>query len=342
MIVAYHSSDAYARILGVSIASLFDNNKNMDDITVYVIEREISNENKKALDKIADQYGRHIEYVPMPDINDFEDLRLVKVKKKWIFDSFCRLYLDDLLPKTVDKVLYLDSDVLATDSLEQLWNTDLSNHVAAGVKDCVNKKYYELFGLKEGAHYCNSGVILINLKKWRAENLGNQIRHYVHEQNGYAFFMEQTVMNGVIQDKWLILPAKYNVNTLMMMLTYKEIQTLRKINDFYSEKEVKEAVKHPALIHMTSVFLVHNRTWIERSNHPARPIYEKYKKMTPWADVKDLPDSRNRLNKIFDKMIDILPNTVILPAVSLVYNHIRPLNIRRNMRKYSRIQEHVI
>ena len=335
MNIAYHSSDAYARILAVSVASLFENNQTCDEINVYIIERGITDENKIALESIAQKYGRNIIYIPMPDINEKEDLRLKKVKKKWIFDSYCRLYLDDLLPDSIDKVLYLDSDVLIADSLQELWDTDLSNHVAAGVKDCISRKYYELLGLKDGAHYCNSGVILINLKKWRDDHIGDQIRQFVHNRNGYVFFMEQTVMNGVIQDKWLILPVRYNVNTLMMMLSYREIQTLRRSEDFYNEDEVKEALEHPALIHMTSVFLVHNRTWIEGSNHPAKPLYEKYKALTPWADASDLPDKRNLWVKMQDKIIDVLPNRIMLLAVSLIYNNARISNIKRKMKKYS-------
>ncbi len=335
MNVAYHSSDAYARILAVSIASLFENNQTCDEINVYIIERCIVDETRAALNSIAQKYGRNIIYIPMPDINAKEDLRLQKVKKKWIFDSYCRIYLDDLLPDSVEKVLYLDSDVLVTDSLQELWNTDLSKNVAAGVKDCISQKYYELLGLKDGAHYCNSGVILINLKKWREDHIGDQIRQFVHNRNGYVFFMEQTVINGVIQDKWLILPARYNVNTLMMTLSYQEIQTLRRSDDFYSESEVKEALAHPALIHMTSVFLVHNRTWIEGSNHPARPIYEKYKSMTPWECEADLPDKRSAFVKIRDSIIDIIPKALLLPVVSAVYNELRICIIKRNMRKYS-------
>ncbi len=333
MNIAYHSSDLFAPVLGISIASVFENNKDSDDITIYVIENKITQDNQNRLRELADKYGRNVVFIPMPDINETEQLHLKKVKEKWIFDSYCRLFLDDLLPATVDKVLYLDSDVLVTDSLEQLWNTDLSDHVAAGVKDCFNKKYYDLLGLKECAHYCNSGVILINLKKWREERIGDQVRQYVHERNGYVFFMEQTVMNGVIQDKWLILPVKYNVNTLMMTLTYKEIQTLRKIDDFYSEKDVKEAVKQPVLIHMTSVFLIHNRAWIKENNHPAKSIYEKYKAMTPWKDADDLPDTRSKLVKVMDWIIDMIPNCVMLPLVSFMYNHIRVFNIRREMKK---------
>lgn len=340
MDVAYHSSDAYARIMGVSITSLFENNKSMETITVYIIERDIKLENKNAINSIAEKYGRQIVYIPMPDINEMERLRLRKIKEKWVFDSYCRLYLDDLLPRTVDKVLYLDSDVLVTDSLQELWEIDLRNYIAAGVKDCFNKKYYELLGLKEGAHYCNSGVLLINLNRWRRERIGDQVRQYVHNRNGYVFFMEQTVINGVIQDKWLILPVRYNVNTLMMMLAYDEIIALRKIDDFYERDEVEEALKKPALIHMTSIFLVNNRTWIEGSNHPAKQLYNKYKSLTPWADDEELPDRRIARDRLKDRIIDILPRRVVISSVSLIYNVIRPALIRHNMKKYGwRISE---
>ena len=333
--IAYHSSDAYARVLAVSLASLFENNKTVKIINVYIIEHGINKENKDALNAVAEHYGRNIFYIPMPDINIKENLRLQKVKEKWTFDSYCRLFLDDLLPEKVDKVLYLDTDVLVTDSLEELWNIDMTCYLAAGVKDCFSKKYYELLGLKEGAHYCNSGVLLLNLNKWRQEHIGDQIREYVHDRNGYIFFMEQTVINGVIQDKWLILDVKYNVNTIMMALSYKEMKTLRKLDDFYSEEEIKEALEHPVLIHMTSVFMVHNRTWIKGTNHPAKSLFDKYKSLTPWKDIEDLSDARNKKTKIKDWAIDVMPNAIMIPVVSFVYNNIRTINIKRNMKKYS-------
>ena len=332
--VAYHSSDAYARILAVSIVSLFENNKSFDEINVYIIERGVTDENKSLLNLIAKKYNRQIIYIQMPDINKSEDLRLRKVKKKWIFDSYCRLYLDDLLPDSVDKVLYLDSDVLVTDSLQPLWETDINDYTAAAVKDCLSQNYYKLLGLKSGAHYCNSGVILINLTKWRNNRVGEQIRRYIHERGGYVFFMEQTVMNGVIQDGWFILPVRYNVNTLMMTLSYKELKTLRKCDDFYLEEDVANAVKYPAIIHLTSVFLVHNRVWIQGSNHPAKPIYEKYKALTPFFDLNDLPDNRSFISRILDKIIDKMPKKLVLLIASFFYNYIRIANIERHIKKY--------
>lgn len=337
MNIAYHCSDAYARILGVSLASLFENNIYTDEINIYIIERRISDKNKKALNSIAEQYCRKIIYIPMPDINKKEHLSLKKVKKKWMFDSYCRLYLDDLLPEELEKVLYLDSDVLVTDSLDMLWKTDLKNHCVAGVKDCFGDNYYKLLGLKENSSYCNSGVLLINLVQWKKEKIGYQVREYLKTHNGYVFFMEQTTLNGIIQDRWFILDPRYNVNTLMMMLNYDEIDKLRHIKDnFYDKETVEKAVLAPAIIHMTSVFLVHNRTWIENNNHPAEALYKKYKKLTPWKEESDIPDNRSFLIKFKDRIIDIMPRSLLISGVSVIYNRFRIVSIKRKMIKYSK------
>ena len=101
---------------------------------------------------------------------------------------------------------------------------------------------------------------------------------------------------------------------------------------------MKEALEHPALIHMTSVFLVHNRTWIEGSNHPAKSLYKKYKQLTPWAEEPDLPDCRSIKKIITDRIIDLTPRKIMLPIASIFYNKIRTRSIRHNMDKYSQIK----
>lgn len=51
---------------------------------------------------IAKAYNRNVEFIPMPDINESEKLNLKKVKEKWIFDSYCRMFLDHLLLENVE------------------------------------------------------------------------------------------------------------------------------------------------------------------------------------------------------------------------------------------------
>ena len=174
MNVVYHSSDSFAVVTGVSITSLFENNKSADTINVWLIEHDITQENKNNLIKIANKYERKIYFIPMPDINSKWHLNLKMIKDEWLFDSYVRLFLDDILPVSVERVLYLDGDVLITDSLQELWHIDLQGKCAAAVTDSIGESYYEMFRLSKNARYCNSGVILMDLIRWRKQKIGDK------------------------------------------------------------------------------------------------------------------------------------------------------------------------
>lgn len=334
MNVVYHSSDSFAPVLGTSIVSLFENNKGMDEIHVYVIEEKISAENKAKLNILAKKHNRNIHFIPMPDVNKTQKLGLKKVRKDWIFNSYCRLFLDEILPKDLQRVLYMDSDVLVTGDLTELWNTDMTGYCAAGVMDCLGEKYYELLGLNDKAKYCNSGVILQNLDLWRRSNIGNRVRDYVHKNDGYVFFMEQSVYNAVFQGEILILPPKYNTYTLMQYLSYKEIMNLRNPKRFYQEKEIKEAVKDHKIVHLTNTFLITNRAWFEYTNHPEKQKFMYYKHMTPWKDELGFSDTRSTKKKLTQFFVDHLPRPIVIEFAGMVYNSFRILNIKRLMKKY--------
>lgn len=336
MNVAYHSSDSFASILATSIASLFENNKGMDEIHVYIIEEKITDENKRKLKLIAENYNRKIYFIPMPDINKVHNLGLRKVRKDWIFNSYCRLFLDQLLPIEVHRVLYLDSDILITGDLSDLWELDMNGYCVAGVKDCLGEGYYRLLGLSKDAKYCNSGMILQNLDQWRNTNVGDRIREYVHKNGGYVFFMEQSVYNVIFQGRILILPPEYNTYTIIQYLSYEEILKLRRPRDFYSEEEIESAVRKHKIVHLTSTFLVTNRAWFENTNHPAKEEYQHYKNLTPWKDEPDFVDNRTIHKKIIQFFVDYLPRGFVLAFAELIYNSFRIYNIKRLQKKYRR------
>ena len=103
MNVAYHSSNEFSPILGVSITSLFENNKDFEEINVFIIEKAINKINKEKLLKLAQSYGRNIYFIDMPEINETEKLNLVKVSSKWGFDGYIRIFLDIIL---IIKILF--------------------------------------------------------------------------------------------------------------------------------------------------------------------------------------------------------------------------------------------
>lgn len=334
--VVYHSSDLFAPVLGTSMASVFENNKSVEEIHVYVFENPLSDENKGKLVSLAEKYNRNVHFIKMPDVNSDQRLGLKAVKDGWFFNSYMKLFLDDYLPSTIERVLYLDSDVLVVDDLTELINIDMKGCCAAGVIDALGEKYYKLLSLNEDARYCNSGVILEDLTVWRKMNIGDRIRKYSKENGGYVFFMEQTAFNAVLQGEILILHPKYNTYSMMQSMTYEEIWKLRKPERFYTKQEIAEAVQKPAIIHLTNSFLITNRAWYENTNHPERDRYRYYKSLTPWKDEPGFPDKRDGKKKLIQKIVDMIPRSVLLPMVELVYNNWRVNKIQYLIDKYRR------
>lgn len=329
MNVVYHSSDSFASVLSVSIASIMENNKGMDDITFYVLEKQMTEESKHKLTQMVAAYNRKLVLIPMPDMQKDFNFPIARVRKKWILDSYCRLFLGSILPNEVERVLYLDCDTLCHGDLQEFWDMDLQGCYCGAVTDAVGEHYYELFDMNKTSRYCNSGMILFDLKRWREDGMEDKVAEYVREKNGFVFFMEQSVMNIVLQDKIKILHPKFNTYTLISGLNNQELKWLRHCKRFYSKQECDEARKDPRLIHLTNLFLVKGRPWLEGNNHPFRDIFMSYRALTPWKDEPLMKDNSSKTKQIGMGVIRALPRWMSLPIIGLIYEYIRPKQIAR-------------
>ena len=71
MNIIYASNDNYAQYLGISMLSLMENNRDMEEIVIYVLDQGIGPENKNKLQKVIRQYDRKMVYI---DIAEFEKM----------------------------------------------------------------------------------------------------------------------------------------------------------------------------------------------------------------------------------------------------------------------------
>lgn len=334
MNIVYHSSDSFVPVLGVSMVSIMENNRDTDCITFYIIENKWTDEHKNTVKDMVAGYGNaKVVYIPMPDINKQFGLGLKQIKSIWLFDSYSRLFLGTLLPKSVDRVLYLDCDTLCHASLTELYNTDFEGNLCAGVADCLGEKYYKLFGMSDTSSYCNSGMVLFDVDAWRKEGMEDAVAKYVRDNNGYVFFMEQSVMNIVLQDRIKLLHPKYNTYSLMISFSYENLYRLRMSERFYTKNEVREAIANPVIIHLTNSFYVKGRPWIEGNLHPFKHLYMHYRELTPWKEEVLFADKTPLWKKCMNKTIRILPQTFVCRAVGLVYNKWRPAHIEKEAEK---------
>ena len=334
MYVIYHSSDSFASVTGVSMVSLFENNKGMDHIHVLYIERGMTEENKRILTGIADQYGRELEFMEMPNWSEKLNINLRSSKKGWLGFGYNRLFLTEYLPEDVDRVLYLDSDTVIEQPLDEFWNQDLDGYYLAGVDDCLSSTYRELVGLSEDGTYVNSGMLLINVKKWREENVCQQFVDMVVANNGFFIFNEQSTINSMFSGKIKILPQNYNVNSLVYLYEYDELMRLRRPYRYsYSKEDLLDARQHPVITHFTGNFYVRRRPWVKDSDHPHAEAFLKYRALSPWKDEPLAEDNRSWKSKFWTGLCHVLPRPVMIGLVSFLYNDLRRISLDKKLKK---------
>lgn len=322
MNILYTCDDNYVWLMGISAISLFENNRNIKEIDVYLLGDSISNENKKMLSEIGEKYQRNIYVIDVPELKIPEEL----VSSRWPISAFTRLFAAELLPDNINEVLYLDCDTVVTGNLEELTNIDMGELLFYGVRDCVGKQYRRNIGLKSEDNYINAGVLLINTNKLRELDVITQLAMYIKEYKAYINYADQDILNGAFVGKIGVLKPSYDVMTITAAYSYNEIQILRKPTNYYSELEISESLKNPIIIHFTTNML-NVRPWYSNTNHPFAKIFTKYLKMSPWKDktLKQF-EFHNKESKII-KIINVLPKGIANCILGLIHSELKPLYI---------------
>lgn len=145
--------------MGISMISLFENNRDSKDIDVYVFGDNLSEENQKTMDSIAKKYGRKCYHVDMAMTN----IPMILMSDRYPKSTFSRLFANDLLPENIEKLIYIDCDTIVVGSLEEMFNMDVDGKSFMVIKDYMGKAYKQKICLKEPDSYINVGVMLMNM-----------------------------------------------------------------------------------------------------------------------------------------------------------------------------------
>ena len=183
--------------------------------------------------------------------------------------------------------MYLDCDTYINDDITGITNyiEGQSDWYVAGVEDTMYPSMKEGIGLQTSDLYLNAGILLINLKRWREENIVERFIQFIEKYNGAVPHLDQGVINGVFKSEKIRLPLKYNVQA--PIFAFHKIDNLRKfysLSQFYDSESVIAAKKNPAIIHYTSFFL--ERPWFKFCLHPLKNLYRTTLKQTPYSENK--------------------------------------------------------
>ncbi|MED4209304.1 glycosyltransferase family 8 protein [Priestia megaterium] len=312
--VVYSSDDNYAQHVGVSMLSLFENNKDFYSINIYLIENNISIDNKNNLISICEKYNRIIKFI---NFDEYSNKLNLNMENHISINAYARLFLSKILEKSIGKIIYLDCDSIINGSLSSLWRLDISNYYVAGVCDTVSDNTKLKINLDLNKSYINSGMLLINLKKWREEDVEKKFLKFIELYNGNVFHHDQGVINGVLNEKILLLHPKYNAMTPFYTMDREQMMQYYGLKNYYIEDELVEAKRSPVFIHYTPAFV--NRPWIKGCKHPLASLYKKYLDMTPWKGNKLGNDNRKKGEKLIAFLFNNFPFKIANGICNLMF-----------------------
>lgn len=248
--IVYITDDNYILPTKASINSIVQN-VTSTDICVNVICVEVTEKNQQAIKNLA---SKNIKINILNFGNDYNDLGLshIYVSKAALFKFQIPLVFKDL-----DKILYVDGDMIFSQEFPQIFNFDISEKYAAVVQDLLAtcfEKWNERLGHKK---YFNSGMMYLNLKKMRADSITEKLIEY-KKNDKENHFMDQNALNAVIGKNCLWVSPKFNMmatcNSDFIKIIYGQDFSEKAIADFYeiSESEMQSAWKNPAILHITS------------------------------------------------------------------------------------------
>lgn len=290
------SNEGYVPYIGVSIFSMLENNTaEFDKIHIYIIDNGISEESQQ---KLLNQSAGYPNVV-----TTFHDLRErlsvfhPKVNTSWDNSIFGRVFIDDVVEEGVEKALYVDGDTIVNHSLRELLSVDMGENCIAGVTDFVEPRQKKALNMADNAHYINSGVLLVNIAKYREFEAQQKIINFVNTFDKRLVYPDQDAINAVCGNKIHILPPKYNFGWYLSERKLK--WEYQKADLHYSYEDLYETAKDNCSSVVVFHFFGTVKPWMRGQCAPLfENIWKTYNERSAWK-IKRRFQSRTQMLKFY-------------------------------------------
>lgn len=321
--IVYASDNKFAEILGVSLVSLYENSKDVEDIKVYILDSGINSDNKGKLMSLSKKYKRSdIKFIKATDISKVLSMKVNLDRGS--LSQYARLFISSVLPATLERIIYLDCDIIINKSILELWQLDMHGKTISALKDAFSKQYRKNINLKPNDIMFNSGVMLIDMKKWRDNNIEKKLLKFIKSKHGNIQQGDQGALNAILSKDTFPFHPKFNSITVFYDFSYDEMLIYRKPVDFYTKKEIEEAVNEPVIIHYTTSFRS-VRPWYNGCEHKYASKWIEYKQMSPWANTLLWEQKKEGgLKGIYISISKKMPRKVMIRFSSLFHAYGKP------------------
>ena len=204
-------------------------------------------------------------------------------------DAYLRLFAAQILPPSIDRIIYLDADLLVLADLGPLWEVELGDNALAAAPDTFGQGRCEVLGMPPHALYVNSGVLLLNLAHWRSTAALERLSAYIGNMGDRLEYHDQDAINAVFAGEIKILDYRWNVQTRLWRLPRGEAPS--------DPEAVERAMRNPAILHFTTL----RKPWLWVMPTPHKSLYWQYLRRTPWRDAAP---ADQRASKLFERAVN--------------------------------------
>ncbi|TAG07408.1 MAG: glycosyltransferase family 8 protein [Cytophagia bacterium] len=246
----------YVQHLHVMLVSLFENNKERNFV-VYIFSDNLSTETQNEVQELSNQYKQNIVFY---DLN-IDDIQHFNISNHASLANYYRIIACKLLPQNIRQILYMDVDLLVLKNIKTLYSINLESNLL-GVISEVGKmeEQKKILNIPNDKQYFNSGIMLINLKKWQDEKWTEKLINYINQNPDKLMFWDQDALNAMCYGQCVYLDNKWNMQAGM----------------FENNKNSKQNFQNTAIMHFTGS----SKPWQYMNKHPYKYLYYQYLKKT--------------------------------------------------------------
>jgi UDP-glucose/galactose:(glucosyl)LPS alpha-1,2-glucosyl/galactosyltransferase len=253
---------------GVMLASLVRLHEAESVRVHFLHDGSLAREELSSLRAIVAGAGAQFELVPV------SPRRAPSASERFPASIWYRALLGELLP-SLPRVLYIDADALITAPLGELWRTELAGQVLGAVTNglyaSMVPRIRDELGVPGVDAYFNSGVLLIDLEAWRAEELTERVLAFAGRHPGLTW-PDQDALNALAHGRRLALHPRWNATPSLWQLPQRHLP--------FPPAQVREAAADPAIVHFVGPY----KPLHYRFRHPYRGEWFRQLERTPWRD----------------------------------------------------------
>lgn len=272
-------TDSYATYAGVTFYSLLKHSS--IPLHFFLLSNDVSQENKARFFQILADYPQaSAEFVKLEE-EQLNEVRAIyqKVSKPLLHISVLyRLFAADIIPESVDSVLYLDTDTLVRGDIAGLEDIVIDKDIAlyAAPDEFRMLDYHRIHRSPMSHVYFNSGVMLINLTYWRKNAVRQKCLKFLSENIDSCPFMDQDLLNAVCASKAGHLHQKYN-----FIAKHTDLQSIIDNVPYDYFDEALEARENPVIVH----YACWPRPWFKDQKAPYADEWMSFIDASGWKEV---------------------------------------------------------